>query len=457
MTMRTIRTDRGRFLHGRLLSATPESPSKYHSRSSHVPVEDQAARFARVSPLGQLFLRHTPTRRAFLACSARVNPYHCHASSFGLAFQLSGEDRPCSIIHRAGQFASGEPLYIQILHGDHVEPAHQIGAELMGKVPALAEYPLINTAETIHSLATALTSLHAAGHATLNTPHALPTALGEPRGRKSLAVAQGSEGRQAHVDADRVDDGPFDRSVDSIFAHHLRVPAGRPADHAKEPLLADYSPYPPRANLTKFGDSHIGTNNVLRKIKELHAVVPLVGTEAGESRRLARLAPSKECPHPAINTAERVTLNLHWSGRQIPYSGSPHGEKCRLLVERHRLPPPFPRLDAVFEGPVVRPAGSTQPPRERALLRLGQVEFYLDGAKHLGTTSIGIFVSVEIENEARQGGKVRMARKPAKAKRMKVWKGWCRVNREGESVFGLVYDTRAFSKRQKGERIARVR
>ena len=45
----------------------------------------------------------------------------------------------------------------------------------------------------------------------------------------------------------------------------------------------------------------------------------------------------------------------------------------------------------------------------------------------------------------------------AKVRRMKAWEGWCRVNREGESVFGMAHETRAFAECQQGERIAPVR
>src|SRR6266508_4608305 len=286
---------------------------------------------------------------------------------------------------------AGHGQHVQILDTDQVEPAGQVGADLLGPVPAAVSLPGLEAGDSQLGPIPAVRPLALAGLAAFQQPQPAPLGRAQPGGLEQFPGRQRRRHRNTPVDPDHLaiagrEDGGRDRREGDMPAAgavpgdpvgpRLRHGAG-PAEPDPAELgdqhLAPAAVQPPHVGRPDRDDTESLVHVAFAPRRRGRRRWPLLRRPVG-----AAGAPLPERREPGgvggVEVPQRLLLDDHAARRQPRIGGSGLGELPALLGEPrcraarlpprpllHRQVPHVPGVRAVAQQHVLLRGGGVQP------------------------------------------------------------------------------------------------
>lgn len=337
-----------------------------------------------MNTLRKSFGSNDATLGAFLTCPSRINGDGSLAGTFRLANEKEQEQAPGGIQDRLRQPSAPQAGDVQILETDEIETVDKTACFLVGEVFALCLDAFVETNDLPHGFAAVAATLDLARHSALGAFQFLLGDAQEAQVGNLLAVAQGSERFQPHVNTDTLSNRHLRGKRQAVVHDDLSKPCRSAVDNPEQFLLSRDA----LITSTKMDQTQLRNREQIARAdigaghKVFQRMVSCVRPEPWKAGLLSRLDAAKEGLHPTSNATERITGKEDRHGSEGRHSLAQASEPLALIVERKRFAAPPVRLDPMLKSLVVEPTTGTEPGSQSLLLSRGEIQFHLNCLEH---------------------------------------------------------------------------
>ena len=343
-----------------------------------IATDRQPAPRAPVPTLAQS-LGHGCAAGTSLAGAVGVNPDQRPTSVFSFVGELGQETAPSGVVDRLGQHPTGQPLDVQVLHGNQVVGVNDLPGDLVVEVRPLVANVNVDPLKFLYGLVPPVAAPLPTGHLALGSAKSGLRDPVVPGVLEDTTIAQDREALQPHVDAhglagggQRLSSGDFNAKAGVPFPA-LPFQGERLDLPIQEPVKLDLD-FPHALDVKASIVPELAAVAVGR---EGVAVEPGPGFEPGEACFMTSPDSAEESSVGLVDPPQHVLAGGVVGQPQV--SGDPNRfELVGLGVVVDRDAAHAPGIPALLEGGVVEPTG------------FGQLE-----AQGLGLLPVGIEAVLE--------------------------------------------------------------